>query len=234
MGAATAAIKGKVVRITWLLTAAVALLAASPAFAEAPPRVRGVVTGVDDGSITVRERNGGVITLKTDADTMYADVVLSSLDEIKVNDFVGTAVKGPLSAMVAVELVIIPESMRAGRTSLYEWDPLPDPTARQLSDTTATSMTNGLVSNVSPATSKLTNTNVTNGTIFPAARLTLTVTYDGGSKYFRIAVPPNAPITRFVLADRSAVAIGSTVFIKTIWGNHAGLVTVGKGVTPPM
>jgi hypothetical protein len=224
MGAATAAIKGKVVRITWLLTAAVALLAASPAFAEAPPRVRGVVTGVDDGSITVRERNGGVITLKTDADTMYADVVLSSLDEIKVNDFVGTAVKGPLSAMVAVELVIIPESMRAGRTSLYEWDPLPDPTARQLSDTTATSMTNGLVSNVSPATSN----------IFPAARLTLTVTYDGGSKYFRIAVPPNAPITRFVLADRSAVAIGSTVFIKTIWGNHAGLVTVGKGVTPPM
>ena len=67
-----------------------------------------------------------------------------------------------------------------------------------------------------------------------AAGLTLTVGYDGGGKSFRITVPPNAPITRFEVADRSAVAIGSSVFIKTNPGNRAGLVTVGKGVTPPM
>jgi hypothetical protein len=47
-------------------------------------------------------------------------------------------------------------------------------------------------------------------------------------------VPPNAPITRYVLADRSAVAVGSSVFIKTNSGDQAALVTVGKGVTPPM
>ena len=47
-------------------------------------------------------------------------------------------------------------------------------------------------------------------------------------------MPANAPITRFEVADRSAVAIGSSVFIKTNPGNQAGLVTVGKGVTPPM
>jgi hypothetical protein len=221
----------------WLLTV-VALLAASPAFAEAPPRVRGVVTEVNGASITVKERDGGIVTLKTDADTSYAYVVPSSLDEIKVNDFVGTAVKGPLSSMVAVELVIIPESMRAGRISYYGWDPLPDPTARQTSDTTATSMTNGLVSKVSPAAHKLTNTNMTNGIVSAekggAAGRALTVTYDGGSKSFRITVPPNAPITRYVLADRSAVAVGSSVFIKTDPGDQAGLVTVGKGVTPPM
>ena len=58
--------------------------------------------------------------------------------------------------MVAVELAIIPENMRAGRISLYDWDPLPDPTARHTSDTTATSMINGLVSNASPTTPKLT------------------------------------------------------------------------------
>jgi hypothetical protein len=34
----------------WLLAAAFALLAASPALAEALPRVRGVVTGVNNGS----------------------------------------------------------------------------------------------------------------------------------------------------------------------------------------
>jgi hypothetical protein len=221
-----------------MLTAAVALLAAKPVFAEAPPRVRGVVTGVNDDSIAVKERDGSTVTLKTGADTAYAYVVPSSLDAIKVNDFVGTAVKGPTKSMVAVELVIIPESMRAGRISYYGWDPLPDPAAGQTSGTTATSMTNGLVSNVSPVPRKLTNTSMTNGIVSAenggAAGLTLTVSYDGGGKSFRISVPPAAPITRFEVADRSAVAIGSSVFIKTNPGNQAGLVTVGKGVTPPM
>jgi hypothetical protein len=188
-----------------LLTAAVALHAATPAFAEAPPRVRGVVIGVNNDSITVKERDGSIVTLKTGADTAYAYVVPSSLDAIKVNDFVGTAVKGPMKSMVAVELVIIPESMRAGRISYYGWDPLPDPTVRQTSDSTATSMTNGLVSNVSPAPRKLTNTAMTNGTVSAenggAAGLTLTVSYDGGSRSFRITVPPTAPITRFEVAD---------------------------------
>ena len=140
--------------------------------------------------------------------------------------------------MVAVELAIIPENMRAGRISLYEWDPLPDPTARHTSDMTATSMTNGLVSNVSPGLSKLTNTNMTNGIVSAekrnAAGLTLTVAYEGGSKSFRITVPPNARIVRYVLSDQSAVAIGSMVMIKTNPGDLAALVTVGKGVRPPM
>jgi hypothetical protein len=47
-------------------------------------------------------------------------------------------------------------------------------------------------------------------------------------------VPSNAPIVRYVLADRSAVAIGSAVMIKTNSGDQADLVTVGKGVMPPM
>jgi hypothetical protein len=87
--------------------------------------------------------------------------------------------------MVAVELVIIPESLRAGRISFYGWDPLPDPTVGQTSGMTARSMTNGVVSNVSPASRRLIKTNMTNGT---------------------------------VSAERGS----------------AGLVTVGKGVTPPM
>jgi hypothetical protein len=111
------------------VAAVVALSATSSAFSEAPPRVRGVVAEVDNGSITVKERNGSLVTLTTGVDTTYAVVLPSSLDQIKVNDFVGTAVKGPLSSMVAVEVVIIPESMRAGRISYYGWDPLPDPTA---------------------------------------------------------------------------------------------------------
>ena len=44
----------------------------------------------------------------------------------------------------------------------------------------------------------------------------------------------STPIVRYVLADRSAAAIGSTVMIKTNPGDQADLVTVGKGVMPPM
>src|SRR5205814_10264949 len=56
----------------WLLAAAFALLAASPALAEALPRVRGVVTGVNNGSITLQARDRRVLTMKTDADTAQA------------------------------------------------------------------------------------------------------------------------------------------------------------------
>lgn len=119
-----------------LLVAATALLAATPAFAEAPPRVRGVAIGVNSDSITVRKQDGSTATLKTGADTAYG--------------------------------------------------------------------------------------------------LTLTVSYDGRSKSFRITVPAAAPITRFEAADRSAVVIGSSVFIKTNPGNQASLVAVGKDLRPPM
>jgi hypothetical protein len=67
----------------WLLSAAVALLAASPAFAEAPARVRGTITAINDGNITVKERDGRTLALKTGPYTAYADVVPSSLDAIK-------------------------------------------------------------------------------------------------------------------------------------------------------
>jgi hypothetical protein len=56
--------------------------------------------------------------------------------------------------MVAVELAIVPESMRAGRISLYDWDPVPDP-AKHPTDITDTTMTNGL--NTTPRARLATN-----------------------------------------------------------------------------
>jgi len=222
----------------FMCTAAAALLFAVPTLGQVPARVRGTIAAIDQGSLTVKEREGRSITLKTGPYTAYAYIVPSKLGAIKVNDFVGSAVKGPLGSFVAVELAIIPENMRAGRISLYDWDPLPDPTSEHSSEMTATSMTNGLVSNVSLGSQVLTNAHMTNGTISTerasGAGLKLTVTYGGGNKRFRIAVPPNAPVVRYVLSDRSAIAVGSAVMIKTNPGDQAGLVTVGKGITPPM
>jgi len=46
-------------------TGAAALLVITPAFGQAPARVRGTITAIDDGIITVRERDGRILTLKT-------------------------------------------------------------------------------------------------------------------------------------------------------------------------
>jgi hypothetical protein len=195
----------------YMLTAisAGALLVTAPAFGQAPARVRGTI----------------------------ANLVPSSIDAIKVNDFVGTAVKGPLSAMVAVELAQIPANMRAGRIAFYDWDPLPYPVASPTSGITAAGA-DGSASGGSPRELSLTNTSMTNGIVSAenksADGLTLMVNHDGGGNGFRITVPPNAPIVRYILSDRTAAIVGSAVMIKTSPGDRADLVTIGKGVTPPM
>jgi len=219
------------------LAGAAASLATGSAFAEAPARVRGVVTTIDDKSITVKGKDGSAVTLTTGDYTTYAEVVPSSLDEIKVDDFIGTASKGPIDHWVAVEIVIIPPSMQGGRKGYAGWDPLPDWPNSKPSKLTATTMTNGSVARISEATPPLTNTTMTNGKVAASSNSPgghiITLTYDG-TKTSNITVPSTAPITRFVPAERSAIAVGSTVFIKTNPGNQAALVAAGKGVTPPM
>ncbi|TBC86538.1 metal ABC transporter permease [Rhizobium leguminosarum] len=221
----------------WLFAAGCALLAASSAVAETPLRVRGVVVKLEAGSLTIKQQNGQVIRLATSSDTSYAFVVPSSLEAIKADDFVGTAVKVSDNSMMAVEVALIPEDMRSGRISLYDWDPLPDPTDAHAS-TTPTKMINGLVSKTSSPGAALTNTKMVNGIVSEAMHSTsgriLEVSYDGGRKSFLIGVPDSAPIVRYVLADRMALELGSAVMIKTNPGNQASLVTIGKGVRPPM
>ncbi|MFM0478779.1 MULTISPECIES: hypothetical protein [Paraburkholderia] len=226
-----------------LLFMAAALLAIASAFGDsrvstdAPARVRGTVVAIDHETITLKERSGRTFTLKTGSFTTYADVVPSSFDAIKPNDFIGTASKGPRNHWTAVEIVLIPDSMRAGRAGYASWDPLPDTSGANPSGTIATSMTNGVVSGVSSATPKLTNTSMTNGIVSARssseAGHVLTVILVG-NKAARIVVPSTAPVTRFIPVDRSAVAVGSTVFIKTVPGNKAGLIAVGRGIVPPM
>jgi hypothetical protein len=214
-----------------LLAGAAALLSLAPALADVPARVRGTVTAVDAGSVKVRERAGRTFTLRTGPSTAYAEVVPSSLDAIKVNDYIGTAIKGPPGDAIAVEIVLVPDSMRAGRRGLYEWDPLPD-----TSGIDASAASPG-AANGSPAKPGLTSTSMTNGTVVgsqagPASK-TLTVALVN-DQTARIRVSPTAPVTRFVPTDRSAVSVGSAT---VVWADHdsqATLVAVGKGVTPPM
>ena len=47
-------------------------------------------------------------------------------------------------------------------------------------------------------------------------------------------MPANAPIVRYVLANRFALSLGSAVMVKTNPGDQAGLISIGRGVVPPM
>lgn len=237
------ATKARIVLVVGLLTTVgAALPLAAPTFADASPmsavpaRVRGVVTGLDEETVTITGRDGTAVRLRTGPETTYAYVVPASLGDVKVDDYVGTAVEGPPTSMTALELVIVPEGMRAGRTSYYGWDPLPDTTGRHRVGNVPSSMTNGTVSNAARSKPEPTGTPTTHGPapVESGARSrTLTVTYEDG-KVFLITVPPTAPVTRFEVTDRSALVMGSAVFVKTGPGDRADFVAVGKGLIPPM
>ena len=197
---------------------------ASPASGQTPLRVRGEVVAVDDRSVTVGANDGHTFRLLTGRRTSYADVVSSNLDAIREGSFIGSAVKGPPGHFVAVEIVLVPQAMRAGRVGLYDWDLLPDRSGIDPSGTVATSMTNGSVSAVAAV--------VTNSTRAGRARL-LTVDLVGG-RTVHITVSPAAPIVAFVPSSRSTVVPGSAVVVWTAPGREARLIAVGRGLTPPM
>ena len=216
------------------------LLAATSALAS-PDRIRGTIEKVTPTGLVIDERDGGTITVATNGATKYASVVPSNLDAIRKDDFIGTATKGPKSFMVALELVIFPNSMRGAGEGQYGWDQLPDNTMRHSSSsTTSSTMTNGSVSVASPVGGGRTKTRMTNGTVSAghagAGGRTITVTYDGGQSS-TILVPPTATIVRFEPGEASLAATGAKVFIKADGSANpptAQFVAVGKGVTPPM
>lgn len=225
-------------RLLFIAAGAAALLATSPAFSDAlPARLRGTITAIDEEGITLNERDGRSFRLATGSGTTYADVVPSSLKEIKVSDYIGSAVKGPRDHLIAVEIVLVPEEMRPGRIGYYAWDPLPDTSGIGASGITDTKMTNGVVSAVLTATPAMTETTMTNGTVVAsgdgAAGRTLTVNLVG-DKPENILVSSAAPVVLFVPSKRSTISVGSAVVVWTQPGNRARLVAVGKGVTPPM
>ncbi|MGC1305209.1 MAG: hypothetical protein WA840_22805 [Caulobacteraceae bacterium] len=216
----------------------VALLAtSSAAWCDAPLRVRGHVIAIDDTSVTIRENSGATLRLTTSPATSYADVVPSSLAAVKVGGYIGTAVKGPPDHLAAVEIVLVPESMRAGRIGFYAWDPLPDTSGVGTSGVTATNMTNGSISAISPGAAELAGPGAADGTVTAdsanAAGRTLTVNLAGGEPT-RIGVSSRVPIVEFVPSTRSAMVRGAAVVVWTKAGDEARLIAIGRGVTPPM
>ena len=164
-----------------LAAAALAVVGVSSASAQQPQtmRIRGTIEKVDGNTVVVKPASGPDVTLTLTADAAIIGVVKASLADIKPGSFVGSAAMPQADgSQKALEVHIFAESQR-GTGEGHRPYTVPNST-----------MTNGTVGDMVTATD--------GGT--------LTIKYKEGEK--KIVVPPNVPIVRYEVGDRSELKPG--------------------------
>ena len=185
----------------------------SATWAQQPPpvRLRGTIEAVDGNVLTVKAAGG------TDAKVTLAEkaaivaVVKATLAEIKEGTFLGSAaMPQPDGTQKALEVHIFPEQMRGTGEGHRPYAPVPNST-----------MTNGAASGA---------------TVAGVDGSTMVVKYKDGEK--KIVVPPNAPILRYEIGNKSDLKAGArfTVLAATKKPDgtlEANRINVGRdGVVP--
>ncbi|MGA7264020.1 MAG: hypothetical protein WA709_18305, partial [Stellaceae bacterium] len=106
---------------------------ALPAVAQNPPaspptRIRGTVEELDGQALRVKSREGPQVTVTLAPNFAVRAVVAKTIADIKPGDFVAsTSVKGPDGKLRAIEVHILPESLRGvAREGQFPWDLVPD------------------------------------------------------------------------------------------------------------
>jgi hypothetical protein len=220
-----------------LTLAASAALVSLQAHAD-PERVRGTVSAISAGSLTVHTTAGQDLTLALDPTTKYVEVAPSSLDKVDSGSYIGTAAKSVGGKLIALEVVVFPPAMKGTGDGHYGWDKIPDTTLNGTS-ATSSSMTNGSVTAVQ-ASGQSVNSSMTNGSVTTASASggakQLTVTDKDGQQ--SILVPPTAPVVTLQKGAMSDITVGKVVFIRATSANGkvtANMVAVGiNGINPPM
>lgn len=196
-----------------ILAVALAVFAAAEAFAQpvAPTRVRGEIVKLEGTVLTVKSREGPTVVIKLAENFAVAGVVPIKLDEIKPGSYIGTATLGEVGgALVALEVLVFPDSMRGVGEGHYPWDLKPG--------------------------SMMTNAAVAEAVAGGKGRL-LMLKYKDGEK--KVMVPEDAPVVTFAPADVSAVKPGAHVLVTATKQSDGSLtaprVAVGlNGLVPPM
>ena len=142
-------------------------------------RIRGTVEKVDGNTVVVKATGGKDVTLTLTANAAIVGVVKASLADIKPGSFVGSAAMPQADgSQKALEVHIFAESQRGTGEGHRPYS------------TPGSTMTNGTVGDMVTATDAG----------------TLTVKYKEGEK--KIVVPPNVPIVRYEIGDRSELKPG--------------------------
>jgi len=161
--------------------AVLAAVGASAVWAQQPQsvRVRGAIEKVDGNTVVVKSADGGDVTLTLTPNAQIVGVVKATLAEIKPGSFVGSAaMPQPDGSQKALEVHIFAESQR-GTGEGHRPYTIPNST-----------MTNGTVGDMVTGTDGQ----------------SLTVKYKEGEK--KIIVPPDVPIVRYEIGDRSELKPG--------------------------
>ena len=189
-----------------LTLAASAAIAQTPA---APSVVRGTVTAIDAGSVTVKGEKGGSQKVGLTPNWSVAVMKAVAIDAIKPGSFIGTAEMPKKDGTgKSLEVHVFPPGVKMGEGH-YGWDLKK-----------GSMMTNGTV-----------------GTVVAGKRGSrqLEVSYSYGKRM--INVPANVPIVQIAGGTRAMVKPGVPVFMvvqKTAGGQlMAGSISVGENGTKP-
>jgi hypothetical protein len=192
------------------LILAVLLLVHVAAFAQAPARVRGVITAVDGNVVSVKSREGKDLRITLAPNVAFSYMKKLSIADVKPGTPLGTAaITGPDGKLVALELHLFPVGRPVPAEGHRPWDLEP-----------GSSMTNGMVTAMAEAG---------NGR-------ELTLSYKDGAQ--RVVVPADIPIVAAQEGDRSLLVVGEYALFATTAAADGQLtatrVQVTKdGVRPP-
>ena len=149
-------------------------------------RVRGTIDKLDGNVLSVKSRTGGDLQITLTGNAAVVGVEKASMSDITPGSFVGSAaMPQPDGSQKALEVHIFPESMRGTGEGHRPYEPVPNST-----------MTNGTVGG---------------NAVSAVDGHSITLKYRDGEK--KIIVPPDVPIVRYVIGDRSDLKPGAAVTI---------------------
>ena len=202
----------KMTRRVLVGAALAAAFAVSSASAQQPQtqRVRGTIEKVDGNTLSVKARDGAVLTVALASNATIIGVVKASLADIKEGSYIGSgAMPQADGSQKAIEVHIFAESQRGTGEGHRPWDGAPNST-----------MTNGTAGNAV--------TGVDGSVII--------LKYKDGEK--KLIVTPETPIVQYVLGEKSELKPGASINItnavkKPDGTFEAARVNVGRdGIVP--
>src|ERR1700756_3817956 len=187
-------------------TAPVGVLLSPPAFAQA--HIRGTLTAVKDGTISVETAKGGTESIKLANDAGLFLVTPADMSAIKAGKFVGITSIEQDGKRVAREVHVFDESLRGLAEGHYPWDLESKPNM----------MTNANIAKIEEVgTDRVAKLN-----------------YARGEQ--TITIPTSATVVAFVKAPADQLAVGRKVFVvmKKDAPEASAVVIGAEGVKPPM
>src|ERR1700719_5257252 len=165
-------------------TVLVGLLLSAPAFAQA--HIRGTLTSVNDGTISVQTAKGETVSIKLANDAGLFRVMKADRSAIQSGKFVGITSFEVDGKRVAREVHVFDESLRGLAEGHYPWDLEAKPNM----------MTNANISKIEEV----------------GADRVVKVDYKGGEQ--TITIPTDATVVSFVKAPSAGeLAVGRKVFV---------------------